>query len=83
MKLRRNKANRFIDISMTRMPRKVGHEWRACVSVGFTNEIRSERSEDQFVRPFFATCGFEKQDLDFDRSERGIKTRTPCDEPEK
>lgn len=40
----------------------------ACVSVGLTNEIRSERSEDQFVRPSLPRA-VSKKDLDLDGSE--------------
>jgi hypothetical protein len=36
--------------------------------VGFTNEIRSEQSEDQFVRPSLPRAVLRK-DLDLDRSE--------------
>jgi hypothetical protein len=39
------------------------------VSVGFTNEIRSERSEDQFVRPSLPRA-VQKKDLDLDQFER-------------
>jgi hypothetical protein len=66
LKLRRNKANRFMDIPMTRKSRNVGHNgvcmcWQ--VSIGFTNEIRSERSEDQFVRSSLPRAVL-KRDLD-------------------